>query len=71
MGYHAIGPLKVLAREQRTFKIQRGAVVERVNSDHLTRALTLGEKRKSDAETIEATHIDVVSKRTETGSVDS
>lgn len=60
-----IGPFKLLARDQRTFKIQRGAVVERFNSERVTKAPTSGKERETEEGNLDATHMDVVSKCTE------
>ena len=63
LGNHALGPYRVLANDRRTFAIQRGDEVERVNSDRITYAPPPPEVPPP--EPLEATPEDFAEKSTE------
>ena len=63
LGNHALGPYRVLANDRRTFVIQRGDEVERVNSDRITYAPPPPEVPPP--EPLEATPEDLAEKSTE------
>ena len=63
LGNHPLGPYRVLANDRRTFFIQRGDKVERVNSDRITYAPPPPEVPPR--EPLEATPEDLAEKSTE------